>query len=42
MNYLLGFISLLLAWQLMSNIEMSEKLDDVKSELKRIERKINK
>lgn len=42
MDYLLIFISLLLAWQLMSNIEMSEKLDDVKSELKRIERKINK
>ncbi len=42
MDYLLIFISLLLAWQLMNNIEMSEKLDDVKSELKRIERKINK
>lgn len=42
MNGLLIFISLLLAWQLMNNIETSEKLDDVKSELKRIERKINK
>ncbi len=40
MDYLLIFISLLLAWQLMSNIEMSEKLDDVKQNLKRIERKI--
>lgn len=42
MDYLLIFISLLLAWQLMNNIEMSEKLDDLKTELKRIERKINK
>lgn len=42
MDYLLIFISLLLAWQLMNNIETSEKLDDVKTELKRIERKINK
>ena len=42
MDYLLIFIILLLTWQLMSDIETSEKLDGVKSELKRIERKINK
>lgn len=42
MDGLLVFISILLAWQLLENIEMSEKLDDVKNKLKRIERKINK
>lgn len=40
MNGLLVFISILLAWQLFENIEMSEKLEDVKNDLKRIERKI--
>lgn len=42
MDGLLVFISILLAWQLLENIEMSEKLDDVKNDLKRIERKLNK
>lgn len=42
MDGLLVFISILLAWQLLENIEMSEKLDDVKNDLKKIERKINK
>ncbi|MCG0678291.1 hypothetical protein IMAU80009_02972 [Lactiplantibacillus plantarum] len=40
MDGLLVFISILLAWQLLENIEMSEKLDDVKNDLKKIERKI--
>lgn len=40
MDGLLVFISILLAWQLLENMEMSEKLDDVKDNLKRIERKI--
>lgn len=42
MNGLLVFISILLIWQLLENTEMSEKLNDVKNDLKRIERKINK
>ncbi len=40
MNGLLVFISILLAWQIFNNISMSDKLDDVKQDLKRIERKI--
>ncbi len=40
MNGLLVFISILLVWQLFENTEMSEKLNDVKNDLKRIERKI--
>lgn len=42
MDGLLVFISILLAWQLLENIEMSEKLNDVKNNLKKIERKLNK
>lgn len=40
MDGLLVFISILLVWQLFENTEMSEKLNDVKNDLKRIERKI--
>ena len=40
MDGLLVSISILLVWQLLENMEMSEKLNDVKNNLKRIERKI--
>ncbi|KZU46685.1 hypothetical protein Nizo2766_0383 [Lactiplantibacillus plantarum] len=42
MEFLIGFISILVVWQVLNNIKTNSELNEIKNELKRIERKINK
>ncbi|MCG0823275.1 hypothetical protein IMAU10591_03024 [Lactiplantibacillus plantarum] len=42
MEFLVGFISILTIWQVLNNIKTNSELNEIKNELKRIERKINK